>query len=634
MRILTTILLMLCGKVHATNYYVSNTGNDAAAGTATGTAWQTIAKVNASSFSPGDSILFKKGDSWNEKLTVPSSGNVGNPIVFGSYGTGVKPVITGLQSLNLSDQGSNIWSATATNSVKYLNTVIINGAIRAKGRHPNSTFLLTTAPSTTTTVNTGLTGTPSYVGAEIAIGPRQWIVDVAKITNQSSGVLTVSPALNYSSSGNNNYCLMNLPSLCDLQNEWAYDSASKLLTVYSIGNPTVQISSLDTCVYVKNKSYIKFTDLSFTGANRIALAVDSCNNITVNNCKFNNNGMMGIQHTACTNNSFNNDSILNSLSVAIYTFNRSDSTVIDNNFIKNTGMLYGMNYSGDLMSMGMHSFGNGNIVTNNRIDSVGYNAIYFGGTNHLIKYNYITNFCFTKSDGGAIYAYGGTTNGSLVRNNICTNGLGGVSGNIGASPGIFMDANASGVTIDSNTVIDCYGYGIQTNDAAVDLVFKYNTVVQTSAQCLIISARGTYTIKQNIFYSKDSTKFVFYGLSIAGTNTIDSNYYLRPIKEDKKFAYPNTNIGSQYSLAGWQTLWTAQGYDAHSLSTPSGIVNVVGTIYINPTLNDSTISLTGYFMDAKGLLYTGAVSVAPFQSKLLFQISYRPKRRIKSLIFQ
>src|SRR6187431_3285048 len=70
----------------ATIYYVSNQGNDANNGTSKKTAWRTIAKVNASRFEPGDKILFKKGDTWNERLNPPSSGSAGNAIIFGSYG--------------------------------------------------------------------------------------------------------------------------------------------------------------------------------------------------------------------------------------------------------------------------------------------------------------------------------------------------------------------------------------------------------------------------------------------------------------------------------------------------------------------------------------------------------------------
>jgi hypothetical protein len=70
MRILLTILLLISLQVRATNYYISNAGSDAANGLTTGTSWQTIAKVNASSFSPGDQILFNSGDTWIEQLII------------------------------------------------------------------------------------------------------------------------------------------------------------------------------------------------------------------------------------------------------------------------------------------------------------------------------------------------------------------------------------------------------------------------------------------------------------------------------------------------------------------------------------------------------------------------------------
>jgi len=75
-------------------YYVNATdGDDAKDGKSEANAWKTIAKVNNSSFNPGDSILFKRGEVWRTPLTVPSSGSSGNPITFGAYGTGAKPII-------------------------------------------------------------------------------------------------------------------------------------------------------------------------------------------------------------------------------------------------------------------------------------------------------------------------------------------------------------------------------------------------------------------------------------------------------------------------------------------------------------------------------------------------------------
>ncbi len=81
-----------------TTYYVDNcdvTGNDTNNGTSTSTPWLTINKVNTSSFSAGDSILFRRGCTWREQLTIPSSGTTGNPITFGAYGTGDDPIISG-----------------------------------------------------------------------------------------------------------------------------------------------------------------------------------------------------------------------------------------------------------------------------------------------------------------------------------------------------------------------------------------------------------------------------------------------------------------------------------------------------------------------------------------------------------
>ena len=68
-------------KSYSKNYYVKSTGDDNNTGLSDAQAWATIAKVNASSFLPGDTILFNKGDTWRETLTVPSSGSTG-PILY------------------------------------------------------------------------------------------------------------------------------------------------------------------------------------------------------------------------------------------------------------------------------------------------------------------------------------------------------------------------------------------------------------------------------------------------------------------------------------------------------------------------------------------------------------------------
>ncbi len=85
---------------YAATYYVDSvSGSDSNAGTSTGTPWQTVAKVNSSTFSPGDSVLFMAGDLWRERLSFPSSGTSGNPITIGKYGTGTNPIFSGADVL-------------------------------------------------------------------------------------------------------------------------------------------------------------------------------------------------------------------------------------------------------------------------------------------------------------------------------------------------------------------------------------------------------------------------------------------------------------------------------------------------------------------------------------------------------
>ncbi|WP_173112098.1 CARDB domain-containing protein [Paenibacillus qinlingensis] len=84
-----------------TNYYVDDiNGNNTYEGTSEQTAWKTLAKVNGTTFQPGDHILFKSGGSWSGQLHPLGSGTDGSPIIIDQYGTGNKPIINGGGILN------------------------------------------------------------------------------------------------------------------------------------------------------------------------------------------------------------------------------------------------------------------------------------------------------------------------------------------------------------------------------------------------------------------------------------------------------------------------------------------------------------------------------------------------------
>jgi len=83
------------GVLTTTKYYIDATnGNDTNPGNSITAPWQTIAKVNSTKFSPGDSVLFKCGEIWSGVSLHPlGSGTPGRPIVISKYGTGNLPKI-------------------------------------------------------------------------------------------------------------------------------------------------------------------------------------------------------------------------------------------------------------------------------------------------------------------------------------------------------------------------------------------------------------------------------------------------------------------------------------------------------------------------------------------------------------
>ena len=91
------IILFASSLLNATTYYVSSSqGNDSNSGTSETNAFKTIDKVRSLTLNPGDNLLFKRGDVWQIEQTLIFShgGTSTNRIVLGSYGEGLKPVIT------------------------------------------------------------------------------------------------------------------------------------------------------------------------------------------------------------------------------------------------------------------------------------------------------------------------------------------------------------------------------------------------------------------------------------------------------------------------------------------------------------------------------------------------------------
>ena len=80
--------------------------------------WKTLKRASIE-YIPGDRILLKRGDTWNEELAPRGNGTAARPITIGAYGKGGKPVIDrgdykkDLIGIHLSDQGCLLYTSDA-----------------------------------------------------------------------------------------------------------------------------------------------------------------------------------------------------------------------------------------------------------------------------------------------------------------------------------------------------------------------------------------------------------------------------------------------------------------------------------------------------------------------------------------
>jgi hypothetical protein len=105
---LLAIFCLLASAASAGTYYVDcASGSDNATATSATAAWKSTAKVSATTFAPGDSILFRRGVRCAGSLWPKGSGQDGMPIRIGAYGDGPLPVLNAGQadaSIKLFDQ--------------------------------------------------------------------------------------------------------------------------------------------------------------------------------------------------------------------------------------------------------------------------------------------------------------------------------------------------------------------------------------------------------------------------------------------------------------------------------------------------------------------------------------------------
>ena len=93
------------GKPQPLTYYLSPSGNDAAAGTSPADAWRSLGRASRAILEPGTRLLLQGGSEFTGQLTLNEwdAGNAARPVVIGSYGSGVATIASTSSAIYVHD---------------------------------------------------------------------------------------------------------------------------------------------------------------------------------------------------------------------------------------------------------------------------------------------------------------------------------------------------------------------------------------------------------------------------------------------------------------------------------------------------------------------------------------------------
>ncbi|RYY25813.1 MAG: hypothetical protein EOP41_04960, partial [Sphingobacteriaceae bacterium] len=636
LKICLFFLVFLKGtSVFATTYYLSNLQGDdsrsAQQAQNMATPWKSLAKLSAMSgqLQGGDQVLFKKGEVFTGSLIINASGTAGNPIVFGSYGDGALPELTGFIAVsNWQSAGSNVYEAAVTGGLSYLNSVVVNGAAKAVGRYPNITavnqgYLTYDSYNGNSSVTDSKLAGQNWAGGQIIMRKTRWIIDRADITSQGGTTINYTSPTGYTGAKGYGYFIQNHPATLDSEGEWYYNASAKTLRLYTASDPNksqVRASIIETLVKIAGQSNLSFTGLRFTGAMSAAMQISAAQNIKISNCELLFSGKNAVDATGTTGLTITGTLINYTANNAI-SINGGSSSTLSNNQLKNTGTVAGMGDNGDGTYEGIAISGDNNLISGNVIDSTGYIPLSFSGNNVTVKNNVISNFTLTKDDGGGIYTWNNSSNppqntGRIVSGNIVINGIGAPAGTDNTSKayahGIYMDDNAGQVEISGNTVSNCATYGLYVHNAH-DLLIKQNTLYNNAITQLVMehdnvaADKPIYncTVTGNILVAKQASQlaaeYKTKDNDIANFGTFDQNYYYRPLDNDLVIGVLQQVNGTysyrNLSVASWKLLY---GKDANAVvsahNVPAYTVSAVtgSNQYANGTFDSNIGGLYAY----------------------------------------
>ncbi|MCC6839163.1 MAG: right-handed parallel beta-helix repeat-containing protein [Flavobacteriales bacterium] len=457
---------------HATDYYVSPSGNDGSNGTSPSTAWKTITKVNqfAYSLQPGDRVLFMRGGTWRGEVILPNSGTAAQPITLGAYGTGAKPVIKGSETVGgwTVHQG-NIWRANLT--AAKVPQVYVNGSRMTLARYPNTGWLENDNGGGNQLQSNDLNQSNGYWnGATCVLRSSNWSFDTMRVSNYSNGTLQFTSSVTYLANNPWGFYMRNKLSELDSPGEWYYDKAAQRLYLWPHGGGNPNSMTVEAAVYNNGvncywqRNYLKVQDLEFRHQIIAGIRNDGANNVTISGCTFRDlyHGISSAgQASTVSGNDFRD-------TYATAAFLLDNNALVEGNTCNHIAMLEG---EGESIwgYFGIRAIGSNTVIRGNRLDSTGYIGI-SAENNALVERNVVLHAVALLNDGGSIAI--DHADGLIIQDNIVGDPIGRLDNGVALvtpyhenmTMGIYFgNTSIQNTTVQRNTVYGCHGAGIHVD---------------------------------------------------------------------------------------------------------------------------------------------------------------------------
>lgn len=259
-------------------YYVSAGGNDSNDGLSPQTAIRTLGKVNSLSLESGDIVAFRRGDEWNEHITL----HLRNGVTYSAYGEGAKPALSNyIQAAgaeNWTEVGRNLWvysgGYSSSAHVDYPNDPSLPGSYLISAKIDN------------------ISENDDVGNIVFRSGEKTgWGVKVTRYTrsNTSIGIGTVSLG-DFGTLTRNETAFTDQRDLASDLEFYHNPDERRLYLYYSGGNPGETFDDIrlviSGCLADSGNRDITIDNLEFSYTGVHGINVSSIRNFTIQNCSF------------------------------------------------------------------------------------------------------------------------------------------------------------------------------------------------------------------------------------------------------------------------------------------------------------------------------------------------------------